>query len=125
MWTCPKCGESHEDQFDSCWQCAGANQPPPQITELGLLSPVISLASLIGACSWIPLFVHSPRHAAAYCGPGGALLGVIVSTISIWAFFQCPWRQWAAKSLTLLLLIPSLAIGVITVGSFLIHALGI
>lgn len=23
MWTCPKCGERLEDQFDSCWKCAG------------------------------------------------------------------------------------------------------
>ena len=22
MWTCPKCGEKIEDQFDSCWKCA-------------------------------------------------------------------------------------------------------
>ncbi len=22
MWTCPKCGEKLEDQFDSCWKCA-------------------------------------------------------------------------------------------------------
>lgn len=23
MWTCPKCGEQHDDQFQSCWRCAG------------------------------------------------------------------------------------------------------
>ena len=28
MWTCPKCKESLEDQFDSCWKCAGAVQKP-------------------------------------------------------------------------------------------------
>ena len=28
MWTCPKCGEKIEDQFDSCWKCAG---PPDKI----------------------------------------------------------------------------------------------
>lgn len=22
MWTCPKCGEQLEDQFESCWKCA-------------------------------------------------------------------------------------------------------
>jgi hypothetical protein len=22
MWTCEKCGEKIEDQFDSCWRCA-------------------------------------------------------------------------------------------------------
>jgi hypothetical protein len=24
MWTCKKCGEQIEDQFDSCWKCSGA-----------------------------------------------------------------------------------------------------
>jgi hypothetical protein len=23
MWTCPQCKETVEDQFDSCWKCAG------------------------------------------------------------------------------------------------------
>jgi hypothetical protein len=23
FWTCPRCGESIEDQFDSCWSCSG------------------------------------------------------------------------------------------------------
>jgi serpin B len=31
MWTCPKCGEQIEDQFDSCWKCAA----PPKETAVG------------------------------------------------------------------------------------------
>jgi len=27
MWTCSKCKESIEDQFDACWKCAGEAQP--------------------------------------------------------------------------------------------------
>ncbi len=27
MWTCPRCKESIEDQFDSCWKCAREAQP--------------------------------------------------------------------------------------------------
>ena len=23
MWNCPKCGEKLDEQFDSCWKCAG------------------------------------------------------------------------------------------------------
>ena len=26
MWTCPKCQEQLEDQFDSCWKCAGESR---------------------------------------------------------------------------------------------------
>src|SRR5439155_24755284 len=29
MWTCPKCSEAIEDQFDSCWKCAGPAEPSP------------------------------------------------------------------------------------------------
>ena len=35
MWKCPKCGEAHDDAFDSCWKCAGLSGargravPPP------------------------------------------------------------------------------------------------
>jgi hypothetical protein len=35
MWTCPKCKERIEDQFDSCWKCAGDAQKllsPAQLT---------------------------------------------------------------------------------------------
>ena len=28
MWTCPNCGERIEDQFDSCWKCAGLAAKP-------------------------------------------------------------------------------------------------
>ena len=124
MWTCPQCGERLEDQFDSCWKCAGARQPRAPISDLPWLYPLISLASCIGLGSSINLFYHSPQHAAGYFGPGGALFGLIVSAISIWAFFCCPWRNWMAKSLTLLFLVLALFFGVAAVGSFIIHALG-
>jgi hypothetical protein len=33
MWTCPKCNERLEDQFESCWKCETGGQevllPPP------------------------------------------------------------------------------------------------
>jgi hypothetical protein len=38
MWSCTKCGEVHEDQFEICWKCASkemeehvvAGEPPPR-----------------------------------------------------------------------------------------------
>jgi len=27
MWTCSRCGEQVEDQFDSCWKCSTAKEP--------------------------------------------------------------------------------------------------
>jgi hypothetical protein len=32
MWTCPKCGEKIEDQFDSCWKCAA--EPKQTLTSV-------------------------------------------------------------------------------------------
>jgi hypothetical protein len=36
MWTCKKCGEQIDDQFDSCWKCAttkdGSPAPPENQT---------------------------------------------------------------------------------------------
>jgi hypothetical protein len=37
MWACQQCGEQIEDQFDSCWKCAGqeaaakSEAPPPPV----------------------------------------------------------------------------------------------
>jgi hypothetical protein len=36
MWICPKCGEQHEDQYDSCWKCARAK---PEFAEPGISVP--------------------------------------------------------------------------------------
>jgi hypothetical protein len=114
MWICPKCKESIEDQFDSCWKCAGSVQTPTR--DMAWLYPAISVVSYIlfssNAVSRLPP------------GPGGALLGLFGSVISVWAFLACPMRHWFAKTLTLLFLIGSLFIGVATVGSFLFHTLG-
>jgi hypothetical protein len=29
MWTCPKCQEQIDDEFDSCWKCAGVAGSAP------------------------------------------------------------------------------------------------
>jgi hypothetical protein len=54
MWTCPKCSEPIEDQFDSCWNCAAATKPPDAsplrlsakffllATPMSLLAPVLA-----------------------------------------------------------------------------------
>lgn len=33
MWICPKCGERLDDQFESCWKCAGRALPPGEALE--------------------------------------------------------------------------------------------
>lgn len=128
MWTCPKCKENIDDQFDSCWKCAGAElrEPPPNDLATVWIYPVISFVSLFGLNFILGLFWHSPRHAPGdgHFDFGGALAGVVMSAIGIWAFFRCPLRHWVPKLLTLLLLIAALFYGVITIGSFIIHVIG-
>jgi hypothetical protein len=31
MWTCSQCGERHDDEFDSCWKCAGVVSAPIKV----------------------------------------------------------------------------------------------
>ena len=45
MWTCPKCGEKLEGQFDTCWKCAAQ---PKQTVPLPLLSRRGKWAFLLG-----------------------------------------------------------------------------
>jgi serine protease inhibitor len=45
MWTCPKCGEKIEDQFDSCWKCAAQ---PEQTVPSSLVSRRGKRAFLFG-----------------------------------------------------------------------------
>jgi hypothetical protein len=56
MWTCPKCGEAIEGQFDSCWKCAGKEgqtaaptQPakPLDLTVAALISYLIPWLALL------------------------------------------------------------------------------
>src|SRR5207248_684923 len=37
MWTCSKCGEAIEDQFDSCWKCAAQPEQTSPLPEAALL----------------------------------------------------------------------------------------
>jgi len=92
MWICPKCKESIEDQFDSCWKCAGAelHEPPPNDSLLVWIYPAISLLSLFGIGALAGFFWRSPHHAGGYFSFGGAVFGIIVSAICIWMFFLLP-----------------------------------
>ena len=36
MWACPKCGESSEDQFDSCWKCSTPKGASPVLAEMAM-----------------------------------------------------------------------------------------
>jgi hypothetical protein len=52
MWTCPKCGEKIEDQFDSCWKCAAEPKQVEVSTHRLNISRRIFVGCKIGAAIW-------------------------------------------------------------------------
>ena len=54
MWTCPKCGEKIEDQFDSCWNCAGKQDA--SATNTWPFERILIV--FIGLCVAIPLSIY-------------------------------------------------------------------
>jgi len=88
MWTCPKCGEQIEDQFDSCWNCAAQPEPAAKIFSprrkyflLGALVELLLIAGIFLPESWLAieirnftLLIHIPLLViAGGFGPGGVL----------------------------------------------------
>lgn len=124
MWICPKCKESIEDQFDSCWKCAGQAESATPANDLAWLYPLISLLTLLLFPVVVSFFISSTKRPEVYVTFGGALAATMLSGIAIWAFLRCPLRRWGAKAVTLLFLVGALFYGVISVGSFFIHLLG-
>src|ERR1700722_4002434 len=96
MWTCPRCGEKHQEQFDACWKCAGQDMPrgasdaetrPTRSLACVLLHAAYGLLfgavvggfvlSLFGAPFWVALRV-------------GGLLGIgvgVLSAVLNWVMF--------------------------------------
>jgi hypothetical protein len=59
MWTCSKCGEKIEDQFDSCWKCStprNTSAVPPPIPEPAAPKWRVEYKMFRGFDSWIELF---------------------------------------------------------------------
>jgi len=56
MWTCPKCGEKIEDQFDSCWKCAAQ---PEQTSSTLLVARRIKFFFLLGMVFELLLILFS------------------------------------------------------------------
>jgi hypothetical protein len=107
MWTCPKCGEQLEDQFDSCWKCAGtpeqkrsASTTPRPIKTFflfGILFEValIAVAAFLPGC-WLQveirnfaLIVHYPF--LIVLGNANDALSAILSLLLAVAVFGTIW----------------------------------
>jgi hypothetical protein len=99
MWTCPACGEQHQEQFDACWKCAGRQLPQvrsappgprrsladvlPQAAVGGLAGTMLG-AALFGLLGGVP-FPDSLSRGLYVGVPVALLVGTFV-----WTFF--PFR---------------------------------
>ena len=71
MWTCKKCGEKHEDVFDSCWKCGpeiAANVPPPEAETTSGHSEQDSFYFACVVCGR-QLRIALPINTGRYCCP--------------------------------------------------------
>jgi hypothetical protein len=52
MWRCPKCGENIEDQFDSCWKCAGTELCESPANGSVIMQVLVRIVSILGCILW-------------------------------------------------------------------------
>jgi len=103
MWTCERCGEKHEDQFDSCWKCAGqsaSEQAPVPVARPTRGLGWIVVAALAGIAVGMVLggtiasrWSGGDSFAVFIGGLIGAILGLPVGALGgtiVWALF--PYR---------------------------------
>src|SRR5215472_8113655 len=86
MWTCPECNEQIEDQFDSCWKCAGRKHPALPETQNYWLYPFCSFWLLALWAFISPAFVLSRRHELDHMSAAGTILSVLVALLCLLAF---------------------------------------
>lgn len=65
MWTCPKCKEQIEDQFDICWKCAGNEEPKTADRKTRPLEHLESICLAIAFLPRVTFFVRgAPTNSA-------------------------------------------------------------
>ncbi len=101
MWTCPRCGEQHEDQFTECWKCAGADSQA-QFSALPLVpldaEPKLRPLSAILKRAFIGFLV-------------GAVLTMLFANIVNLRQFYAAWPDLSFLETSVLGLIVGLALG--------------
>jgi hypothetical protein len=86
MWTCPKCGEKVEGQFDSCWSCGTKRdgtppaKPPQEATGPSPTAPSTNSSSafLKGGCGCLVVFAALAFIAVLLGGHAHANVGGVV-----------------------------------------------
>ena len=71
MWTCAKCGEAIEDQFDACWKCSTARSADAASTATPASKPAWRMSYKVfrgTLATWEALFTEAAEF-ATYIGP--------------------------------------------------------
>jgi hypothetical protein len=96
MWTCDKCGETHDDQFDSCWNCAGVDSEVPvpifprrRLRLFRVLMAGVVAAVTLGVCC----------GARTHLEQSPLLLAIVVVMVlsSAYVLISECWRAWFAR----------------------------
>jgi hypothetical protein len=60
MWTCPTCGEKIEDQFQSCWKCAGGSSQETPAAKKRPLEQLELICIVVAAMPGILMLTGGP-----------------------------------------------------------------
>ena len=83
MWKCSRCGETNEDQYDSCWQCERSKSHKPDPNEPRYRpSPFYGVASLFSPVAIALIIMLAPRSSQEN-GYGGAIIIILGGGISL------------------------------------------
>jgi hypothetical protein len=76
---------------------------------------VWSVGALLFAGLWLPAFA-----AGLWITLPSAFMGFVTAILCSWAFMSCPRRPLLPKMITLILVLPALALGIQCLGEYLI-----
>ncbi len=100
-WACPKCGEEHSDEFDQCWNCTTATEPPgessaPALEDVAQKIDRWLLILKIAAC-----FASGAIGIPIALSPRGDVLNIFLALFV--ASIVCFWNRihWIGPSIIL------------------------
>ena len=100
MWTCPYCGEQHDDRFSECWKCAGADMHEPATATAPAAPAERQLR---------PFRAVLARAFIGFCI--GAVLTMLFANVGSIQLINASWPELSLVGTSLLSLLVGLAFG--------------
>jgi hypothetical protein len=84
MWKCPRCGETNQDQYDTCWECERNKSQPLDINAPPYRpSPFYGIVSFCSPLGILLVIATIPRPGIDNWGYEGAVLLILGGALSI------------------------------------------